>query len=42
MNGWVVDASVAVKTADKPFLDRVQNHPYLADSIRHIGDIGPN
>ncbi|MCY3966633.1 MAG: type II toxin-antitoxin system VapC family toxin [Acidobacteria bacterium] len=29
-----------VVTADMRFLDRVQGHPYLADSIRHIGDIG--
>lgn len=31
-----------VVTADMRFLDRVQSHPYLADSIRHIGEIGPS
>ncbi len=31
-----------VVTADMRFLGRVQGHPYLADSIRHIGDVGRN
>ncbi len=31
-----------VVTADMRFFGRVQGHPYLADSIRHVRDVGRN